>query len=160
MTNVNYRVLLKSMGHHDEGVVGSAILPGEAVRLAADGEYDVETLAPVIAAGRGLKLAKEAVLNAGKTVDDAYVVDDILFFYMPLPGDHVNVLVKTGEDIDVGDYLSVEGNGSGKFVEVASSSREGSHGWTGISMPAIMLGLTQPPSAHVHPYVQCVCRHQ
>jgi len=122
MTNANFTILLKGMGHHDEGVCGSAILPGEAVRLAADGEYDPETLAAVLAAGRGLKIAKEACLDAGGKITDTYATDDILFFYSPMPGDHINALVKSGEDIDVGDYLSVEGSSSGLFVEVASSS--------------------------------------
>ena len=121
-TNIN-TIVLKGKGHHDEGRVGSAILPGEAVRMAADGEWDPESLAADVAAGRGLMIAKEAVLNAGKTITDAYAVDDVLFFYVPQPGDHVHALVKSGEDIDVGDYLDVEGAGSGKFIEVSSSAQ-------------------------------------
>jgi hypothetical protein len=119
-TNVN-TIVLKGLGHHDEGVADAAISPGEAVRLAADGKYDPETLAAAVAAGRGLKLAKENGL-VGETTADAYAQNDILFFYSPVNGDHVHVLVKAGEDIDVGDYLAVEGSGSGKFVEVSSSS--------------------------------------
>jgi hypothetical protein len=117
----NNTIVLKGIGHHDEGVADATIYPGEAVRMAADSHYDPETLAPVLAAGRGLKLAKEDALQ-GKTVDDAYAAGDILSFYSPVNGDHVAVLVKTGENIAVGDYLVVEGSGSGKFVEAASSS--------------------------------------
>ena len=51
-TNVN-TIVLKGKGHHDEGVADAAISPGEAVRLAADGKYDPETLAAQVAAGRG-----------------------------------------------------------------------------------------------------------
>lgn len=120
-TNIN-TIVLRGKGHHDEGVCGSAILPGEAVRLAADGEYDPETLAADAAAGRGLAIATEAALNEGKTIDDAYAADDVLFFYIPLPGDHIHALVKSGEDINVGDFLDVEGAGSGKFISVAASA--------------------------------------
>lgn len=129
--NVN-TILLKpsSGGHHDEGVAGAAISPGEAIRLGSDGLYYPESLAAQIAAGRGLKIAKEPGLpgdifagsaNRG-TVDSVYAIGQPVLFYSPLPGDHINVLVKTGEDIAVGDYLSAEGSGSGKFVEVSSSA--------------------------------------
>lgn len=121
MSSEIFTIVLKGMGHHDEGVADATIYPGEAVRMAADGKYDPEPLAAVLAAGRGLKLAKEDALQ-GKTVAQAYAAADILSFYSPIPGDHVHVLVKTGEDIAVGDYLAVEGAGSGKFVEVASAS--------------------------------------
>lgn len=116
-----YTIVLKGKGHHDEGVTDAIVYPGEAVRMAADGHYDPESLAADIAAGAGLKIVKEDALQ-GKTVADAYAAADQLFFYSPVPGDHIHVLVKSGEDIDVGDYLAVEGGGSGKFVEVSSSS--------------------------------------
>jgi len=118
---LNKRIVLKGLGHYEEGVADATILPGEAVRLAADSKYDPETLAPALAAGRGLKLAIEDA-NQGNTVDDAYAAADVLFFYQPLPGDTVQVLVKIGEDVNVGDFLTVEGSGSGKFVVAASSS--------------------------------------
>ncbi|MBU1067246.1 hypothetical protein KKE60_05635 [Patescibacteria group bacterium] len=114
-------IVLRGKGHHDEGEADAAISPGEAVRLAADGCWDPETLAADVAAGRGIVLAKENALE-GQTVDDAYADGDILFLYYPIPGDVVHVLVKLGEDIDVGDYLDVEGSGSGKFIEVSSAA--------------------------------------
>jgi hypothetical protein len=116
-----FTIVLKGKGHHDEGTTDAEVYPGEAVRMAADGNYDPETLAPDVAAGRGLMIAKEDALQ-GKTVAQAYAATDKLFIYTPIPGDHIHVLVKTGEDIDVGDYLDVEGSGSGKFIEVASSA--------------------------------------
>jgi len=116
-----HRIVLKGAGHHDEGEADATIYPGEAICLAADGKYDPETRAAAVAAGAGLKIAKEDSLQ-GKTVDDYYSDGDIVSFYTPVPGDHIQVLVKTGEDVDIGDNLSVEGSGSGKFVEVSSSS--------------------------------------
>ena len=114
-------IVLKGKGHHDEGITDATIYPGEAVRMAADGHFDPEQLTPDAAVGRGIMLAKEDALQ-GKTVDDAYAATDTLFFYIPLPGDHVQVLAKVGEDINVGDYLDVEGSGSGKFIKVSSSA--------------------------------------
>lgn len=113
-------IVLKAKGHHDEGVADGAITPGMAVELAADGKYDQQTSALAEALKGELLIAKEDALQ-GKTVDDAYAQDDVLFFYIPLPGDHVNALVKSGEDIDVNDVLVVEGGGSGLFVEAAGT---------------------------------------
>ena len=61
-TNIN-TIVLKGMGHYDEGVADQAIYPGEAVRLAADGKYDPETLSAQVAEGRGLKIALEDALQ-------------------------------------------------------------------------------------------------
>lgn len=116
-----YTIVLKGKGHHDEGVTDAIVYPGEAIRMAADGHFDPETLASAVAAERGLKIVKEDALQ-GKTVADAYAAADQVFYYNPVQGDHVHVLVKAGEDVDVGDYLCVEGAGSGKFVEVSSAS--------------------------------------
>lgn len=115
-----FTIVLKGMGHHDEGEADGAISPGMAVELAADGLYDAQSSAQAAALKGGLKIAKEDALQ-GKTVADAYADGDRLFFYSPLPGDHIHALVKTGEDIDVGDKLVVEGGGSGLFVEAAGT---------------------------------------
>lgn len=121
MASAIYTIILKALGHHDEGIADATIYPGEAVRLAADGKYDPETLSAAEAARRGLKIAKEDALQ-GKTITQAYAAADVLFFYSPIPGDHIHALVKTGEDINIGDFLGVEGSGSGKFVKVSSAA--------------------------------------
>lgn len=113
-------IILKGKGHHDEGVASGAIKPGAAIELAG-GTYAEQSSAQAAALKGGLKIATEAALNGGKTITDAYAADDVVFFYVPLPGDHVNVLVKSGEDIDKGDKLVVEGGGSGLFVEAAGA---------------------------------------
>lgn len=113
-------IVLKGKGHHDEGVLGTAAAPGEAIELQADGDYDRLVSAQAAALKGGLKIVKEDALQ-GKTVNDAYAAADTVFFYSPLPGDHVQVLVKSGQDIDVGDLLIVEGGSSGLFVEAAGT---------------------------------------
>lgn len=114
-------ITLKTMGHRDEGVCGAVpASPGMAIRLAADGQYDQESLAQAAALKGGLKIAIEDAYQ-GKTIDDVYTAGDPIFWVEPLPGDIVNALVKLGEDIDVGDTLVVEGGGSGLFVETAGT---------------------------------------
>jgi len=121
MSTELHTIVLKSRGHHDEGVAGSAILPGEAIRLAATGgKYNVEPLALAVHVLRGgFKIAKECAL-LGKTTADAYALDDVLFFYTPLSGDNVQVLVKTGAELVIGSTLVVEGGGSGLFVKAGA----------------------------------------
>lgn len=113
-------ILLNGKGHHDEGVADTAIRPGTAITLASDNKYDEATGVQATLLKGGLKIAKEDGLR-GKTVDDAYAANDIVQFYIPVPGDRLNVLVKTGADIDVGDKLIVEGGGSGLWIEAAGT---------------------------------------
>jgi len=118
-TNVN-TIVLKGCGHHDEGEADGAITPGMAVELAADGLYDQQSSAQAAALKGGMKIATEDALQ-GRTAAIAYADGDRLFFYSPMPGDHIHVLVKTGENIVVADKLVVEGGGSGLFVEAAGT---------------------------------------
>ncbi len=119
---VENRIVLKHKGHHDEGEADATISPGMAIHRAADGLYDPDPRAQADALKGGLKIAKEDALQ-GKTIDDNYVDGDIVFWYVPLPGDHIHVLVKSGEDIAVGDLLITEGGGSGLFIEAAAQTK-------------------------------------
>jgi hypothetical protein len=116
----NKTIVLKGYGHHEEGVLGTIAAPGEAIELQGDGEYDRLVSVVATALKGGLKIVKEDALQ-GKTVDDAYAIGDTVFLYSPIQGDHVQVLVKTGEDIDIGDNIVVEGGTSGLFVEAAGT---------------------------------------
>lgn len=120
MATDKFTIVLKGNGHHDEGVSDGAITPGMAVEMAADGNYDQQVAAVAVALKQGLKIATEDALQ-GNLITTAYAATDVLFFYVPLPGDHVHAFVKSGEDIDVGDNLVVEGGTSGLFVEAAGT---------------------------------------
>lgn len=115
-------IVLKGMGHHDEATVFAALSPGMGCNLHLDTTLKLaqEQAAQAEALKGGLLIAKEDALQ-GKTVDDAYAAADVGFYYIPLPGDHVQVLAKTGEDIALGDKLIIEGGGSGLFVEAAGT---------------------------------------
>lgn len=116
----NRTIVLKGMGHHFEGRLDTIASPGMAVTMAADGDWDPCVPAQAAALKGGLVVLKEDALQ-GKTIDDAYAVDDVCFLYQVEPGDEINLLVKSGEDIDVGDKLVVEGGTSGLFVEAAGT---------------------------------------
>lgn len=113
-------IVLKQKGHHDEGVAGGAITPGMAVELQAAGNYLQQSSAQAAALKGGCKIAKEDALQ-GKTLTQPYANGDQLFFYTVMPGDHIHVFVKAGQNIAVSDKLVVEGGGSGLFVEAAGT---------------------------------------
>jgi len=116
-------IVLKGNGHHDEGEAGvGTIIPGMAIELQADGKYDPVVTAQAAALKAGLKIAKEDALQ-GKLITDTYTLADRVFFYSPQEGDHIFALVKSGEDIDVGNKLLVEGGTSGLFVEAAAQTK-------------------------------------
>jgi uncharacterized protein YfaP (DUF2135 family) len=113
-------ICLKVMGHHDEGILDTVASPGMAIQLSADGDYDQVVVTTAEAIKKRLRIVKEAG-NPGGTVDDAYAIGDTVPFVVPLPGDHVQVLVKSGQNIAVADVGVVEGGGSGLFIEAAGS---------------------------------------
>lgn len=118
------RIVLKAPDTYDlgRGEADGAILPGEMIELAADGKYDrlASSKAEALKGAAGLKIAVEDALQ-GRTVDDAYADGDQVFFYEPKNGDHLLVLVASGENIAVGDTLVPTGGGDGKFEEAGGS---------------------------------------
>jgi hypothetical protein len=114
----------KPRGVRDEGktAAGSAVYPGQAVEMNSSGLYDEPASTAAEYTKKRLMVATEEVNHhEGKTIADVYPASAQIGFYIPLPGDEVNVLVKAAEDIDIGDVLTVEGSGSGLFVEAAGT---------------------------------------
>ncbi len=119
----NRRIVLRGRDEgYGEGRCDEAMSPGMAIELAADGDYDQvqATQAEALKGVAGLIILIEDSMQ-GKTVDDAYAADDVIFFYHPVNGEIINILVKSGEAIAVGDTLVVEAAGSGLFVEAAGT---------------------------------------
>lgn len=112
------KIRLKCSGHYDEGVVGTAFKPGMAIELQSDGEFHPVDSAAATAVKEGFKIAIEDALQ-GKTIDEAYVVGEICRYYVPRPGDHLYVMVKSGENIAVRDFGVIDEDGY--FVEAAGS---------------------------------------
>lgn len=108
-------------GHHDEGVLGAGVCtPGMAIELQAAGTYLQATSAIGEAVKKGVRIVKEDALQ-GRTLLDAYAANERVFFYIPVHGDIINIFVKSGQNIVIGDDLVIEGTGSGLFVEAAGT---------------------------------------
>ena len=84
MATDKFTILLKGMGHHDEGEADGAITPGMAIEMAADGLFDQQSSAQAAALKGGLKIATEDALQ-GNTITDAYADGDKVFYYVPNP---------------------------------------------------------------------------
>jgi hypothetical protein len=116
-------IVLKGRGHHEERVAAGAISPGMVCEVVLDTTLKVNQVQVTKAEYLktvGLLVAKEDALQ-GNTVDTAYATGDTVFYYTALPGDHIQLLVKSGENITLNDKLVVEGGGSGMLVESGGS---------------------------------------
>lgn len=107
-------------GRHEELVAAATISPGMALSRTSANKFTPDAAAQAAALKKTLCIAKEDGLQ-GKTVDDDYAADDQVFAYYPIPGDEVLALVKSGENIAIGDNLVTEGGGTGLFVEAAGT---------------------------------------
>lgn len=94
--NVN-TIVLKGMGHHEEGKAAAVVMPGMGVSMNASGQYVLAATA-----ADGLKFVKEDALQ-GKTITDNYAIGDQLFLYQPVAGDHIHVRVPAAQNIAIGD---------------------------------------------------------
>lgn len=137
-------VLNGDYGKHDEGILSGAASPGMNLAMttatesmgrhiyAAGGTDNVGTGTGITTTAAPIKIVKEDALQ-GKTVDDAYVTGDNVFFYEPLPGDVLQVLVTSGQTVTKGSGLSAAS--TGKWVSdstnVAVESLEDSAGALG-----------------------------
>lgn len=120
MSSAKTIVLRGGQGRYEEGTLDTAVSPGMACEQAADGDWDnvVSTKAEYIK--KTLVIATEDGYQ-GKAIATAYVVGDKVRLYYPQRGDRLLVLVKSGENIAVGDVGNPEGGGSGLFVEAAGA---------------------------------------
>jgi hypothetical protein len=125
MSDSNRTIVLKgnAKGHHEEGVLSTVCTPGMHVTLQSNGQYakSPETSAELVK--KGVFIACEDQ-HQGKTIADAYAIGDIVFLYKPVSGDHVNLFIKSGQNIAVGDLIVAEGGGSGYFIEAAGTEAQ------------------------------------
>lgn len=110
----------KSKAHWDEGVLDTAASPGMHIAMAADGKYDPSPAATAELAKVRPKVVREDSYQ-GKTVNDAYIIGDRVFYFTPMPGDHCLLLIKSGQNIVVGDTIIAEGGGTGLWIEAAGT---------------------------------------
>lgn len=114
MPNANNTIVLKGdLGRrYEEGRSGTtAIYPGHLIELNTDNE-----LQPHATRGGGgeVMFAIEDALQ-GNTVDDAYGTDDddnLVRYFLPVPGDEIYARLKAGENVNEGDKLISYGDGN------------------------------------------------
>jgi hypothetical protein len=113
----------KDKGHHDEGILDTVASPGMHIQRAADDHFDKSPATSAELVKSGLRIVKEDDYQ-GKTVADDYAIGDVVFFYIPVRGDVINVLVKSGENLLIGDKVALEGGGTGLFIEGAGTEAQ------------------------------------
>lgn len=126
----NAKIVLKGKytdggAEHEEGILDAAATPGMNVALgtaAADQEVHhwypdatdyVGTGTDTTVSKGTLIVVKEDALQ-GRTITDAYASGDRVFLHKASPGEHLQVLVLSGQDISKGDGLSA--GSDGKFI--------------------------------------------
>src|SRR5688500_3133710 len=105
----NRTILLRTSesGLFDERRAGTAtIRPGMNVALQSDNTVD-----PGAAAGGAHRIVRENAL-LGLTVDDLYADGDVVFLYQPVPGDRLNLLLKTGQSVARSAGLKFDATGA------------------------------------------------
>jgi hypothetical protein len=112
------RIVLKAMygqggTQHMEGIAGGAVKPGQNVVMttAVESGGGRNTFVPgATTVNGGIKVATENIL-LGQTVNDAYVSGDNLEMHLPVPGDHIQVLVASGQTVAKGGGLLAAASG-------------------------------------------------
>ncbi len=104
-------ILLDAAGSkREEGTLDTVASPGMNIVLASDGNFDPGAGATDATLPR---IVVEDSLQ-GKTVSDAYVVGERVFYMIPRRGDVVNILGLSGQTLN--KAVLVEADSAGKFI--------------------------------------------
>lgn len=114
---------------YDEAKATGIVKPGHLCQPgAANADGDETITFHSVEGGRGALFVAHEDAYQGKTINDAYAVDDIVFHTKAIPGDRYFLLLAAGEDASDGDVLSSNGNGELKVAaegeEVIAIARE------------------------------------
>jgi len=117
----------------EEYKADAAIMPGHLIELLATnkvaphGPADVNAL-PMFAVEDELQ---------GRGIDDVYAKGDQVQCWIPGRGDIVNAILKDGENVGIGDFLTSAGDGTLKQTDFASSAAEPGLAVIGIAVKAV-----------------------
>jgi hypothetical protein len=100
---------------YDAGEAG--IYPGMLLKLASDGDVEIHDDEN----GRAEALFAEEDASQGKTVDDVYIVDNVVSCILPQLGCEIRALIQDGQDISIGDRLVSAGDGTLKALGTLDS---------------------------------------
>jgi hypothetical protein len=85
----------------DEAKASATIRPGMKIQIGSDGRAAPNATANLSV--NPCRIATEDMLvNQQKTIDDSYAADDVVSYEYPLPGDHYNILMATGNSATLG----------------------------------------------------------
>lgn len=101
-------IQLKGEFSRDERAAGGAVTPGHLVELNSSDKYVVHSTG---AGPHGRAFAVENELE-GKTITEAYVLDERIQVNYQLPGNEVNAILAATEDIAIGAFLQSAGDGT------------------------------------------------
>jgi hypothetical protein len=101
-------VLKNYLNIYNEYDAASAITPGELLEVTSAGKVQAHS------SGGGAAIKMFAVEDElqGKDIDEDYAADDPLQVWFPTPGDEVNAILADGQNVDIGDFLVSNGDGT------------------------------------------------
>jgi hypothetical protein len=110
------RIHLLGNGRHEEIEAGGVITPGMLLALNSSDKV----VAHATATGWAERLfALEDALQ-GRAIDTNYAADDVVGVVVAEPGDVVYAWLQNGENVDIGDQLT--SNGDGTLKEATSTN--------------------------------------
>jgi len=114
------KIVLKGNGHFIEGELasGQTPKPGQCISLKSDGKYEAWNGAADGERDEVIVLCENP--NLGYLPTEAYADGSRFQAYIPVPGDELQVLVASGENIAIGDKLIID-DGTGKCIETTGS---------------------------------------
>lgn len=112
-------ILLQGERNHDEAVAAGAITPGHLIQTGSTGTVSVNTRVGV---QTERIVAVEAVLNGGKTIDDAYAQGDVVFLNVCEVGDIVQLRAGATSAIAIGDPVYAANDGTVVSATIADTN--------------------------------------
>lgn len=114
------KIVLKGNGHFIEGTLasGQTPKPGQCISIKSDGTYEAWNGAADGERDEVIVLCEN--VNLGQLPTEAYADGARFVAYIPVPGDTLQVLVTSGENISIGDKLIID-DGTGKSIETTGS---------------------------------------
>jgi hypothetical protein len=111
------RIDLIVNGRYEEARANAAIRPGVALAIDAAGDVGPHatdgTLYTLMIALMNQKL--------GEIVDDAFASGDLVPYIIPYPGDVVNVILESANDITLDDFLTVTNTGTFRLASASDT---------------------------------------
>jgi len=103
----------------DEALAAEEIYPGHIIQKNSDGEYKKHDSE----GDYGLVIVAAEDALQGNTIDDAYSADDLVQAHILQPGTRFQGMLKSGEDVSIGEALISDGEG--RLIAKSSAASDG-----------------------------------